>query len=735
MTEAGGFPWQDLSPAGFASVVDSTARINLWEGAVRSSKTICSIVRWLEFVATAPPGDFMFIGKTERTVRRNILNVIEDIAGKKYFKYNKVDGEGLLFGRRFYVVGANDEKSETRIRGITLIGAYGDEVTTWPENFFRQLMLRLSLPGAAFFGTTNPDNPKHWLKTGYIDRAAELDCRVFHFELTDNPSLTPEYIANLAREYVGLWHRRFVKGEWVAAEGAVYDMFDETIHVIDEVPAGVSTWFIGIDYGTANPTAALLVGEYDDAYWVAAEYYYDGRESGRWKTDEEYALDIIAFAGEHPITVIYRDPSAISLAAALLKHGIQTAPADNSVVDGIRTVSTLLAQKRLFVCRSCTNLVREFGSYSWDPKAQALGEDRPLKKDDHCLVAGTMVETATGPRPIESIAVGDLVLTRAGYHPVIWAGMTNPAADVMTITLDDGRTLTGTGNHPVWVDGKSFVPLDTIRYGDHLRTLTPSSSTASHSAGTPTRRTGRTGTTTARTRPTSGVGSSTSTSRSGRPPTARSPRATTSTTKTGTRRTTRSTTSNASRPPSTSPSTPTGTQTIPPSSNVGANTWLRSDRSLSRGTSHPRVGSGTASMVKRPPRNEYQSRKTAPIVASRSIRGPAARMIGSARTPARPGPASSRALMMSPGFVLGVVRSSPSTNMSAQPVALGSVGIRSVGRDAKVRPVYNLTVDGQPEFFANGILVHNCLDALRYLCHSRESAPKPYLVTVARRAR
>lgn len=29
--------------------------------------------------------------------------------------------------------------------------------------------------------------------------------------------------------------------------------------------------------------------------------------------------------------------------------------------------------------------------------------------------------------------------------------------------------------------------------------------------------------------------------------------------------------------------------------------------------------------------------------------------------------------------------------------------------------VYNLTVDGPPEFYANGILVHNCMDAARYL--------------------
>lgn len=37
--------------------------------------------------------------------------------------------------------------------------------------------------------------------------------------------------------------------------------------------------------------------------------------------------------------------------------------------------------------------------------------------------------------------------------------------------------------------------------------------------------------------------------------------------------------------------------------------------------------------------------------------------------------------------------------------------------------VYNLTVEGEPEFFANGVLVHNC-DALRYLLINMGSEPR-----------
>ena len=41
-------------------------------------------------------------------------------------------------------------------------------------------------------------------------------------------------------------------------------------------------------------------------------------------------------------------------------------------------------------------------------------------------------------------------------------------------------------------------------------------------------------------------------------------------------------------------------------------------------------------------------------------------------------------------------------------------------------PVYNLTVSGVPEYFANGLLVHNC-DATRYLLMGRPPlSPVPY---------
>jgi hypothetical protein len=73
-------------------------------------------------------------------------------------------GELFLFGRRIYTAGANDARAVEKIQGLTLAGAYGDEVATWPEDLWDMLGTRLSIPGAQFFGTCNPAGPVHWLK-------------------------------------------------------------------------------------------------------------------------------------------------------------------------------------------------------------------------------------------------------------------------------------------------------------------------------------------------------------------------------------------------------------------------------------------------------------------------------------------------------------------------------------------------------------------------------------------
>lgn len=86
-----------------------------------------------------------------------------------------------------------------------------------------------------------------------------------------------------------------------------------------------------------------------------------------------------------------------------------------------------------------------------------------------CLIAGTLVTMADGSaRPIERIVVGDLVATRRGARRVTWSGKTGHQRLVHALHTLDGRTLIGTGSHPVYIEGRGFVPLRDLRPGEQL---------------------------------------------------------------------------------------------------------------------------------------------------------------------------------------------------------------------------------------------------------------------------
>tara|TARA_R100001443_G_scaffold40064_1_gene53471 strand:- start:18836 stop:20050 length:1215 start_codon:yes stop_codon:yes gene_type:complete len=383
------------------SILDSDARINIWQGSVSSGKTISSLIRWIEFCQTGAKGNLLMIGKTERTLKRNVIDVLGEILdGSGSLVTRTGSGEIQIGSRTIYIVGANDERAEAKIRGLTLAGAYGDEVTLWSESFFNMLLSRLRVPNAQLFLTTNPDSPNHWLKKKFLDRESELDIRNFSFQLGDNHTLDQKYVESLKAEYAppsSLWYRRFINGEWIMAEGAVYDCFDRTENVVSELPK-MREYYVGIDYGTTNPLCALLVGEgVDDQLYVIKEYYYDSATKQRQLSDAEYSKELRNFLDGYDIRKIYVDPSAASFVTQLWRDNhLGVTKANNNVQDGIRIVYNLIGSRKLKIHSSCNRLIEEIESYVWDVKQQERGEDKPLKRNDHAVDALRYVMIALG---------------------------------------------------------------------------------------------------------------------------------------------------------------------------------------------------------------------------------------------------------------------------------------------------------------------------------------------------
>ena len=405
-------PIKPFSPNQLRALALSTAPFNLWDGSIRSGKTFLSILWLINVNKECPPGDGMILGQTPETIERNFLNSLMQVLGEGNYHYRtgkSIDlyiwRNGERIDRRFYIVGARDVGALRRIRGSTLEIAYVDEGTLIPKVVFEELVGRLSSGTAKCLVTTNPDSPNHWLLKEYVENeVAKEDWRRFRFLLEDNLSLDDAYIQRIKRQYAGIPARynRMIKGQWVIAEGIIYQKFDPKKHVIKRgnVPkTGLRRLFVGSDYGVGNPTVFLLIGEYylngKYVYYVLKEYYYSGRESSRNKTTREFGKDFAAFAKGNRIESVVIDPSAAALITELETNEVKrqvgyfynVVPANNAVIEGIQAVANMFEDNVLYIVDECQKTIEELGLYSWDPKAQEKGVDKPLKDNDHCMDA------------------------------------------------------------------------------------------------------------------------------------------------------------------------------------------------------------------------------------------------------------------------------------------------------------------------------------------------------------
>lgn len=387
-------------------------KFTLLVGSVRSSKTWAVTAKMIVWLCKnyGVEGRRVICGKTKETVRKNILIDLFEIVGKQNCSYNSSTGELWLFGSQWFVMGAADESSFTKILGMTIGIFIGDEVIEYPRSFFMQIPLRMSPDGARAYFTTNPGNPSHYLKTEVIDNpdwAPMLE--VLTFTLEDNPNISDAAKQSIIVSQAGTMFLRYIRGAWVSPEGAIYKdcwsddlLYDESTRPVTLYASGaIIDNLVGIDYGTAHPLCALEAIDDGHTLWIDREYWWDSVKEMRQKTDSQYADDLTAWLGQDGYkasdgeisrsSIIHTrrglprfivDPSAASFKVELEGRGFWVIDAQNEVSMGIRRVSTLMNKRLVRVHRRCVNLIREIPGYAWDDKKVKLGEEEPKKIND-----------------------------------------------------------------------------------------------------------------------------------------------------------------------------------------------------------------------------------------------------------------------------------------------------------------------------------------------------------------
>jgi hypothetical protein len=663
-------------------------------------------------------------------------------------------------GSLIAVIGLDDPE---RIKSTDWDMGFINEATECTENDAEIATTRLrnwTMPYQQLVMDCNPDKPTHWLKR----RCDQGLCKMLISRHTENPRLWDDihgqwtregqqYMAKLQR-LTGVRLIRLYKGEWVAAEGVVYEKWDAGVHMLSvtDLPADWTEWphFWSIDWGFNHPFV------WQDWMEDPKGRLYLNRQIYRTHyLVEDAARDIMELMGNspHPYAVIC-DHDLQDRASFERHTGLLTLPAYKHIQQGIQAVQKRLepiwsGRPGLFILRDSlvdidreletagkpTKTEDEWDGYVWDEKITRISNSRkdelPVDKDNHgmdaCTWGKTEIATARGHVPIPDVRIGDLVLTRQGLKPVLDAGMTNRAARVVRVLLSDGRELVGTCNHYILIDGQGWKRLDALRYADAILDecdpsnwrqestqlgLNDSGSTGLSTEDTRTPRTSQIGSTSDRVLQRDTKGTPTCTLMCGSSTEGTSQLGMRSTIMTGIPRTTGLATFAAS-----------AKRHIGSTMSLMVGRGLRllgSARRLARelscslrrqiGIGLQRAGLGIRNMLGMSWLPEMFQLASASYVEHHISSG------GSATGSALPCAEVSQDVTSDQTMLLGSACSvtEPTWQASTLGASTAPVHVLSVTELDGLYPVYNLTVAESPEYFANGVLVHNCRYAVAF---------------------
>ncbi len=213
---------------------------------------------------------------------------------------------------------------------------------------------------------------------------------LYRVRTEENPELPAGFAQSLG--YTDTFAAQELGGEFVAFEGLVYPRFDRGTQVRSVDTVGWGT-VVGLDLGTRNPTAALVVRYAGDRRHWEAEHYERGMSS-----DSITDLAVRLNDQFHPEYFVV-DPSAAGLIKALEERRVRVRKGVNDVKVGISNMNSVIPD--LTIDPSCVNAIAELESYRYPDKGRG-SSDTPVKENDHLLDAGRYVElelSALRPKP------------------------------------------------------------------------------------------------------------------------------------------------------------------------------------------------------------------------------------------------------------------------------------------------------------------------------------------------
>lgn len=291
----------------------------------------------------------------------------------------------------------------TEYDSITIFEAIEAEIVHIESLLTRLRNARMPYPQLRM--DTNPSYPDHPIKkrcdsglTRMIFAKHQDNPRLYNHDLGEWTPFGLDYLQMLNR-LTGVRLLRLRDGQWVQAEGVVYDNFDESLNVTVDAeynPDWPVIW--GVDDGYAEGEGIGTAGNHPRVILFANVTPQGGLNVfHEYVKTRELSEDTIDNALQLPYKrpdVAYVDSSAAELKTRLHQNDIPTVNATHKVYEGIKNMRRLLCDGngvRLYrIHPRCHEHIREFNSYQYDDRSSVAqgGEPKPLKLNDHTMDAG-----------------------------------------------------------------------------------------------------------------------------------------------------------------------------------------------------------------------------------------------------------------------------------------------------------------------------------------------------------
>jgi len=417
------------------------------DGAVRSGKTSIMTIAFVDWAMREFNGcAFGICGKTTTSAIRNIVKPYMSLSYSKKYDINLTRSDNKLIASHgyktniFYIYGGKDESSYTLIQGITLAGVLFDEVALMPQSFVDQALARcISFPNRKYWFNCNPESENHWFYKEWICQPEKHEALHLHFLMSDNPIMTQNEIDKTANMWSGIFYKRYVLGQWVTADGAIYQIFSENnkkflIEREETLTRKYSKIYIGVDWGNGGKsrnvyTAVGIVGYFEEVVIL---------KSMAWNSEKvtpiELEQSMIEFVKEveknfgyvcgifcdQPLTFIN------GCREALKKSGMYntiTMVFKRKIIDRIIVTLKLFGTNRLKINNECKNIIEAFNTAVWDKTKENTRLDNGTSDIDSldsfeyaiCVCLNVVANAADGGLPVkgkgstkEVIEIGDI---------------------------------------------------------------------------------------------------------------------------------------------------------------------------------------------------------------------------------------------------------------------------------------------------------------------------------------